>query len=85
MDRVLQKREQLGFMETNTAELAAFIAYAQAFPTSFLALVDTYDTLQSGVPNYILVAAVLVEMGFKVRLFLWFTQALMREIVWNSL
>src|SRR5690554_4921683 len=66
VDRVLAKREELGWVETNLAELAAFIAYAQAFPAGFLALVDTYDTLQSGVPNYICVAAVLAEMGFKV-------------------
>lgn len=31
------------FGETNASELAAFVSYAQAFPQSFLALVDTYD------------------------------------------
>ena len=34
---------RLGFEHTNQGELAAFIAYAQAFPDGFLALVDTYD------------------------------------------
>ncbi|EER01888.1 nicotinate phosphoribosyltransferase, putative, partial [Perkinsus marinus ATCC 50983] len=40
----------------NDGELAAFIRYAQAFPTTFLALVDTYETILSGVPNYLSVA-----------------------------
>jgi len=49
-------RTELGFIHTNEGELASFIAYAQAFPKGFLALVDTYDTLKSGVPNFICVA-----------------------------
>ena len=32
--------------ETNDAELAAFIAYATAFPDGFLCLVDTYDVIK---------------------------------------
>lgn len=32
----------------NEGELTAFIAYAQAFPTSYLCLVDTYETLSCG-------------------------------------
>ena len=37
-------------------ELAAFRAYAATFPDSCILLVDTYDTLASGVPNAITVA-----------------------------
>ncbi len=36
-------------------ELTAFRKYAEMFPTSCLLLVDTYDTLRSGVPNAITV------------------------------
>ncbi|MGI6153646.1 MAG: nicotinate phosphoribosyltransferase [Christensenellaceae bacterium] len=34
-------------------EISAFRAYAETFPTVCLLLVDTYDTLKSGVPNAI--------------------------------
>ena len=36
-------------------EITAFRKYAEMFPTSCLLLVDTYDTLRSGVPNAITV------------------------------
>ena len=65
VDLVLQKKAQLGdFPGANIGELAAFIEYSQAFPRGMLALVDTYDTLQSGVPNFICVAAALYELGY---------------------
>lgn len=32
--------------QTNKGELKAFVAYASAFPSSFLALIDTYDALK---------------------------------------
>jgi nicotinate phosphoribosyltransferase len=50
--------------ETNTSELAAFTSYALAFPSSFLALVDTYNVLQSGLPNFCAVALALRELGY---------------------
>ena len=49
----------------NEGELAAFISYAQAFPSSFLALIDTYDTVLSGIENYICVGAALQSFGYK--------------------
>ena len=60
---VLEIRAELGFHYTNEGELASFLAYAQAFPREFLALVDTYDTLKSGVPNFICVALGLLKLG----------------------
>ena len=32
--------------QASEGELAAFIAYAQAFPNGFLALIDTYDVIR---------------------------------------
>ncbi|GAB0495782.1 hypothetical protein MMPV_007087 [Pyropia vietnamensis] len=63
LSSVLAIRTRLGFHTTKDGELAAFICYAQSFPRSFLALVDTYDTLASGVPNFICVAAALLSVG----------------------
>ncbi|MEW6364838.1 MAG: nicotinate phosphoribosyltransferase [Acidobacteriota bacterium] len=63
VERTLAIRDRLRFNHTNQGELAAFVSYALAFPESFLALVDTYDTLNSGVPNFICVAFALMEMG----------------------
>jgi nicotinate phosphoribosyltransferase len=46
-------------------ELSSFRAYADVFPDSSILLVDTYDTLQSGIPNAITVALELREKGFE--------------------
>ena len=51
--------------QTNLSELRAFVSYAYAFPNSFLALIDTYDSLVSGVPNFLCVALVLHRIGYK--------------------
>lgn len=51
--------------ETNKGELAAFISFAIAFPTNFLALVDTYDVLKSGLPNFLAVARALRECNYR--------------------
>ncbi|MEJ2491987.1 MAG: nicotinate phosphoribosyltransferase [Desulfuromonadales bacterium] len=44
-------------------ELAAFRAYAECFPDQSVLLVDTYDTLSSGLPNAIKVAGELRAAG----------------------
>ncbi|GER30898.1 nicotinate phosphoribosyltransferase [Striga asiatica] len=62
----LQRSQLKGiFGETNPSELAAFISYALAFPKNFLALVDTYDVMRSGVPNFCAVALALNDLGYK--------------------
>lgn len=48
-------------------ELSAFRAYADVFPDSSVLLVDTYDTLKSGMPNAIKVARELAAKGHRLR------------------
>ncbi len=45
-------------------ELSAFRAYAETFPDGCLLLVDTYDTLKSGIPNAITVFKELKAKGY---------------------
>lgn len=44
-------------------ELTAFRRYAEVFPRGCILLIDTYDTLKSGLPNALTVAAELHERG----------------------
>ncbi|MBQ3496157.1 MAG: nicotinate phosphoribosyltransferase [Clostridia bacterium] len=48
-----------------SSELEAFKAYADVYPDATLLLVDTYDTLKSGVPNAIKCFDYLVERGHR--------------------
>ena len=53
-----------GLAPGHQGELAAFCAYARANPTSFLALVDSYDTLKSGLVNFLAVSLALHAAGY---------------------
>lgn len=53
------------FMALGEGELAAFRAYADLYPDDCLLLVDTIDTLESGVPNAITVFEELRRKGHK--------------------
>jgi nicotinate phosphoribosyltransferase len=48
-------------------ELVSFRAYADAFPDNTVLLVDTYDTVRSGVPNAITIARELRSQGHELR------------------
>ncbi|MFV1885105.1 MAG: nicotinate phosphoribosyltransferase [Balneola sp.] len=48
-------------------ELTAFRTYAEFYPDSTVLLVDTYDTLKSGIPNAIKVAKELESKGHKLK------------------
>ena len=52
------------FVETFDSELEAFIAFATAYPNNATLLVDTYDTLRSGVPNAIKTFNYMKENGY---------------------
>ncbi len=54
-----------GWVLSFPSELDAFRAYAKMFPNTCLLLVDTYDTLKSGVPNAIKVFDELKAHGYK--------------------
>lgn len=46
------------------SELEAFRAYAKIYPQNAIFLIDTYDTLRSGIKNAIIVGRELVEKGY---------------------
>ncbi|MBW2057344.1 MAG: nicotinate phosphoribosyltransferase [Deltaproteobacteria bacterium] len=53
------------WVESFPDELESFRAYARTFPDSCILLVDTYDTLKSGVPNAIEAARELERRGHR--------------------
>lgn len=55
------------FIQWYDDELAAFRAFAEARPESTVLLVDTYDTLNSGVPNAITVAKEMRQRGHRLQ------------------
>ena len=61
----LSSQLQISHGQANDGELAAFISYAASFPSSFTALLDTYDVLKSGILNFLSVAAALNDYGYK--------------------
>jgi len=65
LEACLRYREELGWQGTVLKELYAFISFAVAYPNSFSALVDSYNTMESGVKNCILVCLVLHDLGYK--------------------
>ncbi len=55
------------FIQNQDDELTAFRNYAQSHPDKCILLVDTYDSLKSGVPNAIKVAGELKEKGHSLK------------------
>ncbi|TPP55183.1 Nicotinate phosphoribosyltransferase [Fasciola gigantica] len=51
--------------QVHAGELAAFANYAYAFPANFVGLIDTYDVLRSGLPNFCSVSLALHEYGYQ--------------------
>jgi nicotinate phosphoribosyltransferase len=55
------------WVESFPDELTSFRAYARVYPASTVLLVDTYDTLRSGVPNAIAVGRELQNRGYNLK------------------
>jgi nicotinate phosphoribosyltransferase len=55
------------YVQSHESELAAFRSFAAARPNDCVLLVDTYDTLQSGVPNAITVAREMEKKGQRLK------------------
>jgi nicotinate phosphoribosyltransferase len=53
------------WIQSFDSELAAFRKFAELFPERCVLLVDTYDTLRSGMPNAIIVAKELEQKGYR--------------------
>ena len=49
---------------SHSSELEAFREYAKLYPTNSVFLIDTYDTLKSGIKNAIIAGGELVEKGY---------------------
>ncbi|XP_023715621.1 nicotinate phosphoribosyltransferase isoform X5 [Cryptotermes secundus] len=71
LDLCTQWREKLAPLlslpasEASDGELAAWISFAIAFPTGFMALVDTYDVRRSGLLNFCAVAMALNDLDYR--------------------
>lgn len=55
------------FIQSYENELRAFQAFADTWPTNCVLLVDTYDTLKSGLPNAIKIAKALEAKGHRLK------------------
>lgn len=55
------------WVQSFSSELDAFKAYADTYPDSTVVLVDTYDTMDSGIPNAIKTAKYLEDKGKALR------------------
>jgi nicotinate phosphoribosyltransferase len=55
------------WIQTFDSELEAFRTFARQYPDSCVLLADTYNTLESGVPNAIIVAKEMQEQGHQLK------------------
>ncbi|WP_243349058.1 nicotinate phosphoribosyltransferase [Parabacteroides sp. FAFU027] len=55
------------FVESYDEEISAFRDFAQTFPENSVMLVDTYNTLESGVPNAIIVGKEMEKSGHRLK------------------
>lgn len=65
LKQCLQIREALKF-NTEITELEAFVSFAFVFKNSPILLIDTYNTIESGVKNVIILAIALDKINCKI-------------------
>jgi nicotinate phosphoribosyltransferase len=64
LGQIIFRKSKYGYSKSAWSELSSFLSYFLANPTSFIALVDTFDWPTSGLPNYFLVASIAMDFGF---------------------
>ncbi|EGR30698.1 nicotinate family protein, putative [Ichthyophthirius multifiliis] len=62
-ETTLQYRNQLNYVNSSDSELAAFLDYAKSCYNNFTCLIDTFDTISSGIQNFICVSLALIQAG----------------------
>lgn len=62
--RCSEYRNPISRYNGNEYELAAFAHFAFTQPTNFLALIDTFNVLESGIPNFLIVACAMIDNGW---------------------
>lgn len=69
LDKVMtsgnQTQQMIESGNGGSSELRAFIDFACVYPNNFLVLVDTYDTIKTGLVNFCIVAITLIRFGYK--------------------
>lgn len=65
LEAALKYRSELGWTQTIMKELYAYVSFAHCYPEKFAALVDSYDTMGSGVKNFLLLCLVLTDLGYQ--------------------
>jgi nicotinate phosphoribosyltransferase len=50
-------------LKTHEGELAAFITFAKSYPNTYVTLIDSYSSIESGLMNTIIMGKVLAEAG----------------------
>ena len=59
-------REKLGY-NTNLSELLAFTVFSSIYKNNSILLCDTYNVLESGIPNTIIIALAMNHFGFQIK------------------
>uniref|UniRef100_A0A6B2FYQ4 nicotinate phosphoribosyltransferase n=1 Tax=Myxobolus squamalis TaxID=59785 RepID=A0A6B2FYQ4_MYXSQ len=59
-----ENRKIINTSQASESEYEAFVGFASSFPEKFLVIIDTYNVLRSGLPNFCAVALALHQSGY---------------------